>query len=184
MHRWGWWLLPAPISKCAESVHNCVVVPTAHLDSLRLHHFAPRFFSRKLPSFYSRVYSLLHPLWLWNNVPCLQCSMQQMMSSMSESFLMCCGAAHSSHLITVPRGPPSCLSHKSVLLLAGLTICGVDCLLSAEWKSPNKIIARTGQAKGTGDIIVITHSGGIGSTTVQFRGYNIQIGNIIYVTKR
>ena len=97
---------------------------------------------------------------------------------------MCCGAAHLSHLITVPRGPRSCLSHKSVFLLAGLTICGVDCLLSAEWKSPNKIIARTGQAKGTGDIIVITHSGGIGSTTVQFRGYNIQIGNIIHVSKR
>jgi len=62
-------------------------------------------------------------------------------------------------------------------LLTGLTICGVDCLLSAEWKSSNKIIARTGQAKGTGDIIVATRSGGVGSTTVQFRGYNIQIGD-------
>jgi len=69
-----------------------------------------------------------------------------------------------------------------MLLVAGVKICGVDCLLSAEWKSPNKIIARTGQAKGTGDIIVITRSGGVGSTTVQFRGYNIQIGNIIHTS--
>jgi len=68
------------------------------------------------------------------------------------------------------------------MFFAGLTICGVDCLLSAEWKSPNKIIARTGQAKGTGDIIVVTRSGGVGTTTVQFRGYNIQIGEIINLT--
>jgi len=70
-----------------------------------------------------------------------------------------------------------CLSIKCRFV--GLTICGVDCLLSAEWKSPNKIIARTGQARGTGDIIVVTRSGGVGSTTVQFRGYNIQIGNVV-----
>jgi len=70
-----------------------------------------------------------------------------------------------------------------MLLFSGLTICGVDCLLSAEWKSANKIIARTGQAKGTGDIIVITRSGGIGSATVQFRGYNIQIGIQIFSIK-
>jgi len=63
-----------------------------------------------------------------------------------------------------------------VALHTGLTICGVDCLLSAEWKSANKIIARTGQARGTGDIVVATRSGGVGSATVQFRGYNIQIG--------
>jgi len=49
-------------------------------------------------------------------------------------------------------------------------------MLSAEWKSANKIIARTGQARGTGDIIVVTRSGGVGSTTVQFRGFNILIG--------
>lgn len=60
--------------------------------------------------------------------------------------------------------------------LIGLRICGVECLLSTVWQSPNKIIARTGQAKGKGDIIVVTKSGGIGSCTVQFRGYNVQIG--------
>ena len=64
----------------------------------------------------------------------------------------------------------------SFCVFVGLRICGVDCLLSAEWKSPNKIIARTGQAKGKGEIIVCTRSGGVGSSTVVFRGYNIQIG--------
>jgi len=58
----------------------------------------------------------------------------------------------------------------------GLKICGSDCLLSAEWKSPNKIIARTGPAKGKGDIIVTTLSGGVGTSTVQFRAYHETIG--------
>ncbi|XP_061397628.1 exocyst complex component 2 [Musca vetustissima] len=57
--------------------------------------------------------------------------------------------------------------------LIGLKICGSDCLLSAEWVSPNKIIARTGPAKGLGDIIVTTRSGGEGTSSVQFRA----IGN-------
>ena len=52
----------------------------------------------------------------------------------------------------------------------------MDCLMTAEWKSPNKIIARTGQAKGKGEIIVVTRSGGVGTCTVTFRGYNIQTG--------
>lgn len=39
--------------------------------------------------------------------------------------------------------------------------------------STNKIIARTGPAKGVGDIIVTTRSGGEGSSSVQFRA----IGN-------
>lgn len=57
----------------------------------------------------------------------------------------------------------------------------MDCLLSAVWQSSNKIIARTGQAKGVGDIIVVTRSGGSGSCTVQFRGYHVQIG-IVKIT--
>ncbi|KAH8263051.1 hypothetical protein KR044_003759 [Drosophila immigrans] len=60
--------------------------------------------------------------------------------------------------------------------LIGLKICGSDCLLSAEWKSPNKIIARSGPAKGKGDIIVTTLSGGVGTSTVQFRAYHETIG--------
>ncbi|XP_018392147.1 PREDICTED: exocyst complex component 2 [Cyphomyrmex costatus] len=58
----------------------------------------------------------------------------------------------------------------------GLTICGCNCLLSAEWKSSNKIIARSGPCKGRGDIIVTTQSGGQGTSTVQFRGYHETIG--------
>lgn len=61
-------------------------------------------------------------------------------------------------------------------LFAGLSICGSDCLLSAEWKSPNKIIARTGPAKGKGDICVTTLHGGVGTSTVQFRAYHESIG--------
>ena len=60
--------------------------------------------------------------------------------------------------------------------LSGLTICGFDCLLSAEWKSSNKIVARSGPGKGRGDIIVVTRSGGGGSCTVQFRGYHETTG--------
>ncbi|XP_046387065.1 exocyst complex component 2 [Ischnura elegans] len=60
--------------------------------------------------------------------------------------------------------------------LIGLTICGCDCLLSAEWKSVNKIIARSGPGKGRGDIIITTRSGGKGTSTVQFRGYHETIG--------
>ncbi|XP_046839315.1 exocyst complex component 2-like isoform X2 [Xenia sp. Carnegie-2017] len=52
--------------------------------------------------------------------------------------------------------------------LTGLTICGVNCLLSAEWKSPSKVIARTGQGDGKGDVIITTKTGGVGSCTVRF----------------
>lgn len=65
---------------------------------------------------------------------------------------------------------------KDLKDFVGLKICGVDCHLSAEWKSSSKIIARTGAGKGKGDIIVTTKSGGTGSCTVGFRGYFIQTG--------
>ncbi|ODM94952.1 Exocyst complex component 2, partial [Orchesella cincta] len=39
------------------------------------------------------------------------------------------------------------------------------------WVSPNKILARTLLCKTKGDIVIITRSGGIGTSTVQFRGY-------------
>lgn len=60
--------------------------------------------------------------------------------------------------------------------IIGLNICGCDCLLSAEWKSSNKVIARSGPGKGKGDIIVTTKSGGKGTCTVQFRGYHETVG--------
>lgn len=67
-------------------------------------------------------------------------------------------------------------SRYFISLFSGLLICSSDCLLSAEWKSPNKIIARSGPGKGRGDIIITTKSGGRGSCTVQFRGYHETIG--------
>ncbi|KAK4002670.1 exocyst complex component 2 [Daphnia magna] len=60
--------------------------------------------------------------------------------------------------------------------IIGLIICNSDCLLSAEWISSNKIVARSGPGKSKGDIVVITKSGGKGSCTVQFRGYHETIG--------
>lgn len=60
--------------------------------------------------------------------------------------------------------------------LIGLTICDCDCTLSAEWKTPNKIIARSGPGKGLGDVIVTTRHGGQGTCTVKFRGYTETIG--------
>lgn len=71
-----------------------------------------------------------------------------------------------------------CINHLS---LEGLTICGCDCLLSAEWKSPNKIIARSGPGKGRGDITVTTASGGVGTSTVQFRGEKLNEKMIIVI---
>src|SRR5690242_7724586 len=55
--------------------------------------------------------------------------------------------------------------------LIGVTICGVDCTMYAEWKSPSKIIGRSSRCKGLGDVIITTRSGGRGTCTVQFRGY-------------
>lgn len=55
-------------------------------------------------------------------------------------------------------------------LILGLTICGCDCLLSAEWKSDNKIVARSGPGKGKGDVIVTTRQGGVGTCNVSFKG--------------
>ncbi|XP_057555565.1 exocyst complex component 2 isoform X2 [Hippopotamus amphibius kiboko] len=54
--------------------------------------------------------------------------------------------------------------------LIGLTICGHNCLLTAEWMSASKIVCRVGQAKNDkGDIIVTTKSGGRGTSTVAFK---------------
>ncbi|EDO35446.1 predicted protein, partial [Nematostella vectensis] len=65
------------------------------------------------------------------------------------------------------RGENLGINAKDVI---GLTICGANCLLSADYKSPSKIIARTGPSKpGKGDIIVMTRSGGAGTCTIQFK---------------
>lgn len=62
--------------------------------------------------------------------------------------------------------------------LTGLKVCGCDCLLSAEWKSPNKIIAISGPGKGKGDIIVTTRLGGEGVCNVSFKGYYETVGSL------
>ncbi|CAH0546276.1 unnamed protein product [Brassicogethes aeneus] len=57
--------------------------------------------------------------------------------------------------------------------LFGLTICGVNCLLSAEWVSENKIITLSGAINGKGDVIVTTRLGGQGTSDVQFNGLQL-----------
>ncbi|XP_051511164.1 exocyst complex component 2-like [Myxocyprinus asiaticus] len=54
--------------------------------------------------------------------------------------------------------------------LTGLSICGHNCLLTAEWMSASKIVCRVGPAKDDkGEIIVTTRSGGRGTSTVSFK---------------
>ncbi|KAM9832036.1 LOW QUALITY PROTEIN: exocyst complex component 2 [Neosynchiropus ocellatus] len=54
--------------------------------------------------------------------------------------------------------------------LVGLSICGHNCLLTAEWMSASKIVCRVGPAKDDkGEIIVTTKSGGLGTSTVSFK---------------
>ncbi|KAL0164573.1 hypothetical protein M9458_040326, partial [Cirrhinus mrigala] len=51
-----------------------------------------------------------------------------------------------------------------------LSICGHNCLLTAEWMSASKIVCRVGPAKDDkGEIIVTTKSGGRGTSTVSFK---------------
>ena len=52
-------------------------------------------------------------------------------------------------------------------LKTSIFFSGADCLLTCEWKSANKIIALCPAREGTGDIIVATASGGMGSCNVQ-----------------
>lgn len=54
--------------------------------------------------------------------------------------------------------------------LVAVKICGVDCTLRSKWESEKKIITYTGFCIGKGDIIVITRSGGTGTSTVGFQG--------------
>uniref|UniRef100_A0A672FH88 Exocyst complex component 2 n=1 Tax=Salarias fasciatus TaxID=181472 RepID=A0A672FH88_SALFA len=54
--------------------------------------------------------------------------------------------------------------------LIGLSICGHNCRLTAEWMSASKIVCRVGPAKDDkGEIIVTTKSGGLGTSTVSFK---------------
>ncbi|XP_042900895.1 exocyst complex component 2 isoform X1 [Parasteatoda tepidariorum] len=68
----------------------------------------------------------------------------------------------------VLRGENLGVSQRDLL---SLTICGIECLMYAEWHSPSKIVARCGAARVAqfGDVIVTTKSGGKGTCTVQFK---------------
>lgn len=57
-----------------------------------------------------------------------------------------------------------------------LTINGADCLPYLEWKSPKKIITRCAKILGSGDIVVTTNSGGVGTCDVQFNCYEDNVG--------
>ncbi|XP_071479257.1 exocyst complex component 2-like [Diadema antillarum] len=54
--------------------------------------------------------------------------------------------------------------------LFNVTVCGVNVTLLAEWISPSKIICRTTNCKGPGDVVVTTKSAGVGTSTIKFRG--------------
>ncbi|XP_074644700.1 exocyst complex component 2-like [Tubulanus polymorphus] len=60
--------------------------------------------------------------------------------------------------------------------LISILICGVECIMSAEWNAPNKIKARTGLARAIGEVIITTKSGGCGTCTVTFKGISVKIG--------
>lgn len=60
--------------------------------------------------------------------------------------------------------------------LAGVFVNGADCLLISEWKTDRKVIALAPAKEGTGDIIIATKSGGIGSCEVKFRVFRETAG--------
>ncbi|KAG8196222.1 hypothetical protein JTE90_007945 [Oedothorax gibbosus] len=70
--------------------------------------------------------------------------------------------------------------------LLSLSICGVECLMYAEWHSPSKIVARCGAVRVPqyGDVIVTTKSGGKGTCTVQFKvSVRCIVWDVIVTTK-
>lgn len=54
--------------------------------------------------------------------------------------------------------------------LVAVIICGVDCTLRAKWEKENRITTYTGFCKGKGDIVIVTNSGGRGTSSVGFQG--------------
>ena len=60
--------------------------------------------------------------------------------------------------------------------IVSVTICGMDCTLFTEWKSSSKIVTRSPDAKGKGDVVVVTKSGGKGSSTVFFTAKENEVG--------
>jgi exocyst complex component 2 len=62
------------------------------------------------------------------------------------------------------------LQRDKILFKIAVKICGVDCTLTADWISEKKITAYTGFCKGKGDVVVVTVSGGVGTSSVGFQG--------------
>ena len=60
-------------------------------------------------------------------------------------------------------------------MLLGVFICNVNCTYTAEWNQ-HFITCRTGIGIGNGSIIVVTKTGGEGTSTVKFRGYMPRVG--------
>ena len=60
--------------------------------------------------------------------------------------------------------------------IVSVTICGMDCTLFTEWKSSSKIVTRSPAAKGKGEVVVVTKSGGRGSSTVFFTAKENEVG--------
>ena len=60
--------------------------------------------------------------------------------------------------------------------IVSVTICGMDCTLFTEWKSSSKIVTRSPAAKGKGEVVVVTKSGGKGSSTVFFTAKENEVG--------
>lgn len=54
--------------------------------------------------------------------------------------------------------------------LIAVKICGVDCTLRAKWEKESRITTYTGFCIGKGDIVVVTQSGGTGTSSVGFQG--------------
>jgi exocyst complex component 2 len=54
--------------------------------------------------------------------------------------------------------------------LVSVKICGVDCTLRSKWEKESRITTYTGFCIGKGDIIITTHSGGVGTSSVGFQG--------------
>lgn len=57
-----------------------------------------------------------------------------------------------------------------------LTVSGADCLPYLEWKSTKKITVRCTKTIGSGDIIITTKSGGLGTCDVQFNCHEQVVG--------
>eukprot|EP00795_Rhopilema_esculentum_P001081 gene1081-15414_t len=64
---------------------------------------------------------------------------------------------------------------KNASDLIGVFICNKNCTYTAEWH-PHYITCRTGLGLGNGSIVVVTKSGGKGTSTVKFRGYMPRVG--------